>query len=273
MHQPSYPEYLRASQYASGSNLNARIRIHQCYSTNPIGLPRWIFSHMQLPADAEILEVGCGVGNQWLSILDLVPPGWKLTLTDFSAGMLAEAEQSLSGKIPNLRFQVADAQELPFPDASFDAIVANHMLYHVPNRPQAFAEFCRVLRPGGKLYAATNGRHHMTALYAWADRFGLDTASVAAVAFRVGSFSLENGAEQLAPYFRDVRMEPYHDALEITEAGPLIDYVASILPADLLDEDLLKLVAFQKWIEAEIAARGAVHIPKAAGLFIATRLD
>jgi len=40
---------------------------------------------------------------------------------------------------------VHDAQALPFADHSFDAIIANHMLYHVPNRPAAYAEFCRVL--------------------------------------------------------------------------------------------------------------------------------
>lgn len=271
MSQQTYGDYLRTQQYHSGSNLNARIRIHQQYSTNPVGLPRWIFNNIQLPGEADLLEVGCGVGNQWISVRDLIPPGWKLTLTDFSIGMVKEAEQNLKGKIPNVRFQVADAQELPFPDASFDAILANHMLYHVPDQQKALAEFKRVLRDGGKLYAATNGRHHMTALYAWADRFGLDTASMAAVAFRVSSFSLENGAEQLEPFFSEVRMEPYHDALEITDACPLIDYVASILPAEILAENLDKIKAFHQWMEDEIAAHGAIHIPKAAGLFIATR--
>lgn len=271
MSHTSYAEYLKEHQYASGSNLNARIRIHQQYSTNPIGLPLWIFNQMQLPPRAEILEIGCGTGNQWLSVWELIPTGWKLTLTDFSEGMLAEAEQNLRGKIPNLIFKVADAQDLPFADASFDAVVANHMLYHVPDRPRALSEFKRVLRPGGKLYAATNGRHHMTALYAWADQFGLDTASVAAVAFRVGNFSLENGAEQLMPFFSEVHMEPYHDSLEVTDACPLVDYVASVLPSAILNENLEKLKAFHEWIEEQIATNGAVHIPKAAGLFIATR--
>ncbi len=271
MTNSSNTDYLRTHQYASGSNLNARIRVHQLYSTNPKGLPQWIFEHMTLPSQADVLEVGCGIGNQWMSLTDPVPTGWKITLTDFSAGMLAEVEQNLAGKLPNLTFQVADAQGLPFPDASFDAIVANHMLYHVPDRPKALAEFRRVLRPGGKLFAATNGKHHMTALYAMADRFGLEAASVATVAFRVGSFSLENGAEQLAPFFTSVRMEPYHDSLEITDARHLVDYLASVLPDELLDEDLRKLEAFQKWAENEIEVEGAIHIPKAAGLFIATK--
>jgi ubiquinone/menaquinone biosynthesis C-methylase UbiE len=125
-----------------------------------------------------VLEVGCGTGNQWTNNLDRIPRGWRFMLTDFSAGMLAEAQENLSGKLHHVEFKIADAQDLPFPDASFDAIVANHMLYHVPDRPKAFAEFRRVLKPGGKLYAATNGKHHMTGLYAMTDRFGIEAASL-----------------------------------------------------------------------------------------------
>jgi len=49
-----------------------------------------------------------------------------------------------------------DAQWLPFADASFDCILAMHMLYHVPDRDLAIAEMRRVLRPGGVLLALTN---------------------------------------------------------------------------------------------------------------------
>ena len=57
--------------------------------------------------------------------------------------------------------QVFDAQELPFPDDAFDVVVANHMLYHVPEPARAAAEIGRVLRPDGLLLAATNGPDHL----------------------------------------------------------------------------------------------------------------
>ena len=50
-----------------------------------------------------------------------------------------------------MSIEVADVQDLPFPDASFDAVIANHMLFHVEDRPRALGEIVRVLRPDGRL--------------------------------------------------------------------------------------------------------------------------
>lgn len=58
-------------------------------------------------------------------------------------------------------FAQADAQALPFRDASFDAVIANHMLYHVPDIPRALGEVRRVLKPSGFCYAATMGVANM----------------------------------------------------------------------------------------------------------------
>jgi ubiquinone/menaquinone biosynthesis C-methylase UbiE len=63
-----------------------------------------------------------------------------------------------------LQFVGHDAQALPFATHSVDAIIANHMLYHMPNMPAVYAEFCRVLKPGGRLYAATISRDNMREL-------------------------------------------------------------------------------------------------------------
>ena len=52
----------------------------------------------------------------------------------------------------------------PYDDASFDAVIANHMLFHVPDRAKALAEMRRVLRPGGKLYTSTMGETHKKTL-------------------------------------------------------------------------------------------------------------
>jgi ubiquinone/menaquinone biosynthesis C-methylase UbiE len=73
-----------------------------------------------------VLEVGCGDGNIWRENLDRIPPGWRLTLTDFSPGMVDAARAVLGDRA---EYAVADVQELPFSDASFDAVIANHMLF------------------------------------------------------------------------------------------------------------------------------------------------
>src|SRR5207253_1882718 len=122
-------------------------------------------------------------------------------------------------------FAVADAQTVPFARASFDAVIANHMLYHVPDRAQALSEIRRVLRPGAQLYATTVGRDHMRELH---DRFRQIAPHLTPEADRWGdSFNLENGREQLLQWFPSVTLHPYEDALLVTEVEPLVAYLLS----------------------------------------------
>ena len=65
---------------------------------------------------------------------------------------------------------MADIRDLPFEDESFDGVVANHMLYHVPDRPQALAEIRRVLRSAGRVFATTNGGDHLQEIKAFYER-------------------------------------------------------------------------------------------------------
>jgi hypothetical protein len=69
-------------QYRNPANLNARIALHERCSTNRLGLSRWLFTQMDLPPRARILELGCGVGLFWTKNLDRLPPNWRVVLTD-----------------------------------------------------------------------------------------------------------------------------------------------------------------------------------------------
>ena len=75
--------------------------------------------------------------------------------------MLATSHDALA-PTNQFTFHVADAQSLPFADATFDGAIANHMLYHVPDRAKALGELRRILKPNGILFAATNGERHLT---------------------------------------------------------------------------------------------------------------
>ncbi len=262
------PTYLLTRQYSTADNLNARIEIHRRFSTNPYGWQRFVFDRLlaALPPQAAILEIGAGPAELWRTNLDRLQPDWRVTLTDFSPGMLAVAHQTLASS-PQFAYEVADAQSLPFSDAAFDAAVANHMLYHVPDRAKALSELRRVLTPTGLLFAATNGERHMAEL---AD---LTLEAGALDAWRatpqlVAAFSLENARDQLARYFPRIDLDVYEDALEVTEAAPLVAYIRSLSGASDLPPD--RLAHLQHIIEDEIAANGSVHITKSAGLFIAS---
>lgn len=267
-------EYLLRQQYRDSSNLNARMGLHERFSSNPRPWHLWMFDHLQLPPEARLLEVGCGPGTFWRENLDRLPPGWEITLSDFSPGMLQEAEQHLGGRRSGFRFQQFDAQAIPFEAASFDAVIANHMLYHVPDRPKALAEIRRILRAGGRFFAATNGRHHMRELHEIAtanlagEREGGEASSGASSLPQeqwLNTFSLENGREQLARCFSNVNLHPYPDALVVTKTEPLIAYACSGRYLSLLEGD--GLATFASAVEREIARNGAFRIRKEIGLF------
>jgi len=249
--------YLR-EQYKNAANLNDRIQLHVRFSTNPYDFHMWVFDQLKLGPDSRVLELGCGPGSLWRPNVARIPAGWQITLTDFSPGMLAEARGNLAGTHP-FAFEQADAQAIPFADSGFDAVIANHMLYHVPNRPKAFAEIRRVLRPGGRFYAATNGENHLREIHELVQQFDSTMGLWNRMAFR-----LEGGADELAPYFSHVLLHRYESALVVTEAEPLVAFVASMIGAELTGA---RRIEFTQLVEQRIAADGAMHITKDTGLF------
>jgi ubiquinone/menaquinone biosynthesis C-methylase UbiE len=257
-------KYLLEEQYKDPTNFSARVDLHRRFSVNHYGFHRWVFDHFRLEPESRVLELGCGPGILWSSNLQRIPPGWALTLTDFSAGML----QAARSRLPEDRFTftVADAQSLPFADAHFDAVIANHMVYHVPDLGRALQESRRVLKPGGHFYASTFGREDMRELLEFIRMCRTGTLpSGAAVPRHQAQFILENGEEVLSPYFAEVTRFDYDDALEVTESPPLVAYAFSgFLGSRLTQEEQARLVEL---IETELERRGSIHMTKAAGVF------
>jgi ubiquinone/menaquinone biosynthesis C-methylase UbiE len=103
----------------------------------------------QRPLDA--LDAGCGTG--FLSF-ELAARGHRVTGVDFAPAMLAEARRKAAERAVPVRFEEADAEHLPFPDASFDLAISRHVLWTLPHPEAAIDEWIRVLRPGGRLVVA-----------------------------------------------------------------------------------------------------------------------
>jgi len=164
-----------------------------------------------------------------------------------------------------------DIQDIKCEDNSFDVTIANHMLYHVPNRDLAISEIARILKPEGTFYATTNGTNHMKGLKALVKSFDpkIDYAE-----FSVAKeFGLENGAEQLTKHFESVEILIYEDYLHITEAKPLVDYVLSLVGHVNIQEIMTqsKINDFYNFVEDIILREGSINIPKASGIFIAKK--
>lgn len=260
-------------QYRTSANLDARIRLHVEFSTNPYRWPRWVFDQLDLPATAHLLEIGCGPASLWVENSDRIPTGWQITLTDQSAGMLAQAQANLASVDHAFRFEQVDAQTIPLADATFDAVIANHMLYHVPDLPQALREIRRVLRPGGRLYAATNGQHHLVELRTLIREFDPALDYRAAVT-PDRYFSLENGEAHLAAAFEQIALRRYVDGLVVTDVDALVDYIFSMMTFTTAQygNEAAARAAFTTYATDRMAQQGgSLAIQKETGIFIATK--
>ena len=246
-------------QYGTADKLNTRISIHAKYSVNRQGFGNWITEHYRFPDRASVLEVGCGTGDMWKGKSDIIARCGRLILSDYSAGMLDQAKETL-GNESRIEYRIVDIQRIPYPDRSFDAVIANMMLYHVPDLNQGLSEVRRVLKEGGFFCCATYGENGMMEyIGSLFSEYGIDT--------RVNSnFTLQNGAEKLRPYFAEVERDLYEDALLVTDAEDLVDYIFSLTGMT----DLRKL---PRETVREVLSRhmedGALRVPKEYGMFIA----
>ena len=117
----------------------------------------------------ELLDAGCGTGTYAEAV---APKVGSVTLLDASEDMLAVARQKL-GSAPRFDYRVGRLQDLPYADASFDAVMTNQVLHHVGDEEGAgwtehesvFAEYARVLRPGGVLVVNTCSQRQLTQGY------------------------------------------------------------------------------------------------------------
>lgn len=239
-------------QYADSTRLERRISIHEKYSRNKQPFGEWIVSHYELQPGEKVLELGCGTGSMWRNVV--LPAGCHVTLTDLSAGMLDTARRGTAHL--GADYAVCDAMALPWEDSSFDVVIANMMLYHVPDIDKALAEIRRVLKPKGRFFAATFGEHGV--VEAVLDMLGLPCTAN-------HRFTLQNGGSQLAKHFAQVSMEQRPDALDVTNLNDLIAYLRSMagmtVLADVPDDRLLDVFS------ARMKA-GVLSLPKEYGLFV-----
>jgi SAM-dependent methyltransferase len=260
------PTYLQTDQYRDASNLNARIVLHERFSINPQGWWPWIWEILaEFPAQADVLELGCGSGAMWMACPEKIPPGWRVTVSDFSPGMLDSAWRNLITLGRGFKFEQIDAQAIPYPDAAFDIVIANFMLYHVPDRQKALTEIRRVLRPGGILVAATGGENHLREIKDWFENLDLQ----AEIAVFRSPFTLESGLAQLQPFFSNIQTLRYPDGLRITELPPLMAYLKSTTSYGENPESVFAQLEHQ--LADELQTKGAIDITKDSGLFLAIK--
>jgi SAM-dependent methyltransferase len=210
-----------AEQYRSEANLRARQALWaNVEGENAPALLRQVLARLE---PRNVLEVGGGQGElaEWMQ----TELGARVTFVDQSERMVELARARGIGDA-----QVGDAQELPFPDETFDTVVAAWMLYHVRDLDRTLAEAVRVLAPDGRLVAVTVSTRHTEELR---ELYGTLMPEFEK------QFNAENGEAILTAHFRDVERLDSEVVAVVDDLGTLEAYRRSLsyetrpLPDDL----------------------------------------
>ncbi len=265
------PETLRQQAYADDENYLVRHGIHEQYSVPKIDFRDWAIRRIAWRGDERVLDVGCGPGLYAQTLKNSFPDIGYYGL-DFSAGMVLKhpLQRSLA---------LADVQEIPFPEHTFDVVMANHMLYHVPDIDRAIREFRRVLKPGGILITATNSVENMPQFRELYKRAIL-VLTAPGRPFTVpmptsNLFSLESGTRQLSRHFYAVVRHDLPGAFVFNDAEPVMAYLESTrslrepqLPDGIAWESVMLVVREQ--IKNQLNYVGELVVHKLSGVLVAT---
>jgi len=232
------PELVRR-EYATEAGLRARSSVYEGVGGQDAREAAFEAVHEMQPD--RVLEVGCG----WGELAERVRAELEADVValDISPRMVELARER------GVDARVGDVQELPFPDGVFDCAVANWMLYHVPDLDRGLAELARVLRPGGRLVAATNGLEHLAELWSLVGR---DRAAEPA------RFFAETGAESLRPHFARIERRDVSSMLVFDDREAVRGYIGASIAHKHLAE---RVPAFE----------GPLFATRVAAVFVAEK--
>ena len=263
-------------QYQDASNISARIQLHRNFSRNTQGWFPWLFEQCGIKSGQKILEVGCGNGALWAENMDRVPQNVHIILSDISEGMLRDAKRNVgaaaypAGQQPDalpggdarFEFRQFDCVKIPYPDQSFDRVIANHLLFYCDDLAGVLREIRRVLAPGGLFLCSTYGSRHMKEISELVQEF--DKHIVLSDEKLYAKFGLGNGSEILSEFFSSVESILYDDSIDIDCAQPIIEYILSC-HGNQNQYILDRYNDFRAFVEKK--TRRGLHITKEAGVF------
>jgi ubiquinone/menaquinone biosynthesis C-methylase UbiE len=254
-------------QYQTADLLGIRIETHVRHTENPIDLDLECARALGVRGDSSFLDVGCGPGA-FLRYLRGHDGDAQLTGLDQSAGMIASAAEASVGL--DIAWLVGEADALPFPDATFTAVSARHMLHHVPDIPAAVRELRRVTRHGGTVLVTTDDAHNVPLIGALENeavsRFGLPASPSPSAAF-----STANAPDLLRAVFPRVQETVLRNALVFTDPSPIVRHVMTMIDIQQAADDPGLLAEIHAWLTTEaanrLAAKGGVwRDPKTVGV-------
>lgn len=241
-------------------------------------LETWALGLVPVKAVAKILDAGCGWGRfTWPLIETFALTSTNVTGIDTSLGMLETAAEEGQRRRRRPAFASADIQALPFPPGYFDAAMANHVLYHLPDIHKGVGELARVLKEDGWLLATTNSDDVQVPVLEF-HYAALDELSIGHNSGGHSSFSMENGGEILGAGFSNVDRHFFDDETRYTSADQFLAsyktigrYRNLLAREDINPEKKRQLqVLVRQRAEEVISRTGELRSPVRMGAFVCT---
>lgn len=256
------------AQYQNSTNISSRIHLHRLFSQNKQGWFPWLYEQYEIKKSMKILEIGCGNGSLWKENLALLPDDISIILSDISEGMLRDAKREIGPEDRRFSFRAFDCKTIPYPDQSFDLILANHVLFYCQDIYQTCREIYRALKPGGRFICSAYGPKHMQEISLLVQSF--DNRIILSADKLYDRFGRENGPEILGSVFSDIQWKSYEDCLEVDSPEPLIAYILSC-HGNQNQYILDRYKEFRSFTAKKISP--SFHITKDAGIFICQKKE
>jgi SAM-dependent methyltransferase len=177
--------------------------------------------------------------------------------------MLRDARRAIGPEDTRFTYQAFDCHQIPYPENSFDLVIANHLLFYCKDIPQAISEVHRVLKPGGAFVCSTYSANHMKEISQLVKNYDNRISLSADILY--DRFGLNNGYPLLHPYFEECLQSLYPDELIVTQPEPLIEYILSC-HGNQNQYILDNYKDFRTYVEKK--TKHGFHITKEAGIFI-----
>ena len=184
----------------------------EVFHHHPRGVVRWVenkrvnavINSLNVQQGQRVLDVGCGAGN----ILAKVNAG-NLEGVDISDFMVKRAIERIGDKG---KISKSDAEQLPYPDASFDRVIAASLLSHVLHPEQVISELKRVTKPGGRIVISVSDEDQIEKGIRWAKASGLHgmffgQSQVYSTEYHLHHFSLKRVRELVGNSLQEVSVK------------------------------------------------------------------
>lgn len=259
--------------YATDEHLKTRQATHDKYTVPNINFAEWALQCIEWRGDESVLDFGCGNGLYYQK-LQSKQPNVRYIGMDYNAAMLAKHPAHRDSLVRG------DGMRLPFADAQFDVVMANHVMFYMEDIEKAIGEIRRVLKPEGVLMTATNSVQTMPEMQVLMRRAIVlltrnGTTAVRSPANTSDAFALENGTRYLARHFFAVVRHDLPSALVFPDTEPAMAYLESMrdlrepqLPPDVLWDDVMMIMRQQ--ITQLVKHLGELVINKQSGVLVAT---